>query len=126
MPIDRVGLHTLRDVAQPERGRSFLRWRLHADGAISVGVIVTRGLSLHARMRELVGRFFDERQIQTFDDLKQWGYDPTSKQRNAIRRAIQDRLVDEVRSEIADTLVDRISDQSRASTGAAGLQSPAQ
>lgn len=29
-------------------------------------------------------RFFDERQIRSFDDLLRWGYDPTGKQRNAI------------------------------------------
>ncbi|MBV9929555.1 MAG: restriction endonuclease [Alphaproteobacteria bacterium] len=58
--------------------------RLHAEGAISVGVIVTRGRSLHDRMPELVRRFFDERQIQGFDDLLRWGYEPTPKQRAAI------------------------------------------
>ena len=63
--------------------------RLHADGAISVGIIVTRGRSLHDRMTELVGRFFDERQIQTFDDLLRWGYDPTSRQRKAIMKRIE-------------------------------------
>jgi hypothetical protein len=63
--------------------------RLHTDGAISVGIIITRGRSLHDRMRELVGRFFDERQIQGFDDLLRWGYDPTSKQRAAILKRMQ-------------------------------------
>ena len=63
--------------------------RLHADGAISVGIIVTRGRSLHDRMTELVGRFFDERQIQTFDDLLRWGYDPTTKQRKAIMKRVE-------------------------------------
>jgi hypothetical protein len=58
--------------------------RLHVDGAISVGIIVTRGRSLHANMRPLVRRFVDERQIQAFSDLRQWGYEPTSKQRRAI------------------------------------------
>jgi hypothetical protein len=58
--------------------------RLHADGAISVGIIITRGRTLHDRMRELVSRFFDERQIQGFDDLLKWGYDPTTRQRAAI------------------------------------------
>ncbi len=37
--------------------------RLHADGAISIGVIVTRGRSLHENMRDMVRRFLDERQI---------------------------------------------------------------
>jgi len=63
--------------------------RLHADGAISVGIIVTRGRSLHDNMRQLVGRFFDERQIQSFDDLLRWGYDPTARQRAAILKRMQ-------------------------------------
>lgn len=63
--------------------------RLHADGAISVGIIVTRGRSLHDRMVELVGRFFDERQIRSFEDLIRWGYDPTSRQRAAILKRVE-------------------------------------
>ncbi len=62
--------------------------RLHADGAISVGIIVTRGKSLHENMRELVRRFVDEHQLEKLDDLREWGYDPTSKQRNAIAKQI--------------------------------------
>lgn len=62
--------------------------RLHADGAISVGIIVTRGRSLHENMRELVRQFVDEHQLQQLDDLREWGYDPTSKQRNAITKQI--------------------------------------
>ena len=58
--------------------------RLHADGAISIGIIVTRGRSMQEGMRDLVRRFLDERQIQGFDDILAWGYDPTSKQRKAI------------------------------------------
>src|SRR5262245_48832016 len=58
--------------------------RLHADGAISGGLIVTRGRSLHQNMRTLVRRFVDERRIHSFDDIKEWGYEPTSKQRKAI------------------------------------------
>ena len=37
--------------------------RLHADGAISVGVIVTRGRMLQEKMRILVRRFVDDRKI---------------------------------------------------------------
>ncbi|MFN3889055.1 MAG: BglII/BstYI family type II restriction endonuclease [Beijerinckiaceae bacterium] len=58
--------------------------RLHSDGAISIGVVVTRGRSLHDSMRTLVMRFLEERQITGFDDLASWGYEPTSKQRRAI------------------------------------------
>lgn len=63
--------------------------RLHADGAISVGIIVTRGRALHDNMRDMVGRFFDERQIQNFDDLERWGYNPTAAQRKAIQKRSQ-------------------------------------
>jgi hypothetical protein len=62
--------------------------RLHSDGAISVGIIVTRGKSLHESMRELVTKFVDERQTQSFEALKPWGYEPTAKQRRAIESRI--------------------------------------
>jgi hypothetical protein len=62
--------------------------RLHADGAISVGIIVTRGRSLQENMRTLVRRFVDERQTQSFEALKPWGYEPTTKQRRAIEARI--------------------------------------
>jgi hypothetical protein len=62
--------------------------RLHADGAISVGIIVTRGRSLQENMRALVGKFVDERQLASFDGLKAWGYEPTTKQRRAIETRI--------------------------------------
>lgn len=58
--------------------------RLHADGAISAGVIVTRGRSLHQNMRALVARFVDERKISDLSDLETWGYNPTRRQRAAI------------------------------------------
>jgi hypothetical protein len=60
--------------------------RLHANGAISVGVIITRGRSLHENMRHLVARFLEDRQVCSLDDLRQWGYDPTARQRAAIQQ----------------------------------------
>jgi hypothetical protein len=62
--------------------------RLHADGAISVGIIVTRGKSLHDNMEDMVRRFLDERQVKDFDDLAEWGYEPTSRQRAAINKRV--------------------------------------
>jgi hypothetical protein len=62
--------------------------RLHADGAISIGIIVTRGRSLHENMRGLVRRFLTDRRIADLDDLRQWGYDPTTRQRTAIAQRI--------------------------------------
>ena len=58
--------------------------RLHADGAISVGVIVTRGRSMHLGMRRLVRRFLDERGIASLEHLVAWGYEPTRRQRAEI------------------------------------------
>jgi hypothetical protein len=62
--------------------------RLHADGAISAGVIFMRGRSLHENMRAMVGRFVDERQIRNLSDLERWGYNPTRRQ----PKAIEDRM----------------------------------
>jgi hypothetical protein len=58
--------------------------RLHADGAISAGIIVTRGEALQDEMRSLVRRFVEDRKIASFGDLVTWGYEPTAKQRRAI------------------------------------------
>ncbi len=63
--------------------------RLHADGAISVGVVVTRGRSLHEGMRGLVRRFLDDRQIQSFADMVQWGYEPTARQRRNVLEKVE-------------------------------------
>jgi len=58
--------------------------RLHADGAISVGVIVTRGKSLHENMRDLVKRFLEQHNINQLSELEEWGYNPTARQRAEI------------------------------------------
>jgi hypothetical protein len=58
--------------------------RLHANGAISVGIIVTRGRSLHENMRAMVARFLEERQVTSLADMRTWGYDPTARQRAGI------------------------------------------
>lgn len=63
--------------------------RLHAEGAISVGIIVTRGSTLQDRMRELVMRFTDEWKIGSFDDLAKVGLDPTRRQRTAVMTRVE-------------------------------------
>lgn len=60
--------------------------RLHADGAISVGIIVTRGRMLHDGLEAMVRRFLDERGIDDLAALRPWGYEPTGRQRAAIER----------------------------------------
>ena len=59
--------------------------RLHADGAISVGVVITRGATLQARMYHLVMRFAIERGITDFEALASAGVTPTPKQIRNIR-----------------------------------------
>jgi hypothetical protein len=58
--------------------------RLHAEGAISVGVIITRGSALHERMREFVHRYAVDQNIRSFEDLEQLQIGITSKQRRII------------------------------------------
>lgn len=58
--------------------------RLHAEGAISVGLLITRGASLQVSMWEAVRRFAADRGIASFADLAANGYTPTPKQRNNV------------------------------------------
>jgi len=83
--------------------------RLHADGAIAVGIIVTRGRSLQDNMRKLVRKFVNDKDIKSFLDLKEWGYEPTSKQ----RRAVDSRTIKKRRSlTFQDAFVDKfVSDK---------------
>ena len=54
--------------------------RLHADGAISIGILITRGVSLQDKMRELVLRFATEKNINGIIDLGRIGLNPTRRQ----------------------------------------------
>jgi hypothetical protein len=63
--------------------------RLHAEGAISVGVIVTRGTAIQSQMRPLILRFAEDRQIRDINDLEQYGIHPTNRQRREIERRVQ-------------------------------------
>jgi hypothetical protein len=60
--------------------------RLHAEGAISAGVLVTRGRSLQAELRALVRRFAEAKSIETFGDLERFGFEPTRRQRLAVEK----------------------------------------
>ena len=63
--------------------------RLHAEGAISVGVIVTRGQDLQDGLKELVARFGENQGFSSVDDLKAYGLKPTDRQADAIIAASQ-------------------------------------
>ena len=54
--------------------------RLHADGAISLGILITRGESLQEAMRSLVARFAAEKGVQGVNDLRHIGLNPTRRQ----------------------------------------------
>ncbi len=60
--------------------------RLHSDGVISIGAIITRGASLHESMRELVETFALKEGIDCIDKLGKY-YSPTSRQLEIIQRA---------------------------------------
>jgi hypothetical protein len=64
--------------------------RLHAEGAISVGGIVTRGSVMQLEMRDRVERFALERGITSFEDLVEFGAgSPTGPQRRQIEADLQ-------------------------------------
>ncbi len=63
--------------------------RLHAEGAISVGVIVTRGASLQDQMVELVGRFAVDRGLTSIDDVREVGLNPTNRQQSDVARRMR-------------------------------------
>lgn len=62
--------------------------RLHAEGAISLGIIVTRGTTLHAEMKAFVHRFAQEQSIHSFEDLDRLNIELTRAKRRAIERRI--------------------------------------
>ena len=63
--------------------------RLHAEGAISVGIVVTRGHSLHDRMHEMVLSFARQQGIGSIKDLKRIGLNPTSRQVTAVMKRVE-------------------------------------
>jgi hypothetical protein len=66
--------------------------RLHAEGAISVGVIVTRGVSMQDEMVALVRRFAAELQIASNDSLLELGLNPTRRQQAGVEQRMRSGL----------------------------------
>lgn len=59
--------------------------RLHAEGAISIGGIITRGSAMQATMRERIEQFAVDRNITGFEALDEFGAgSPTVPQRRQI------------------------------------------
>ena len=60
--------------------------RLHADGAISMGVLITRGVSMQDDMRAMVLRFALAQGLQGAGDLIRIGLSPTRRQLDGYAR----------------------------------------
>jgi len=59
--------------------------RLHADGVISIGGIITRGKSLHDSMSDFIEKFAESEKIDSIKTISQF-YTPTPRQKNLIER----------------------------------------
>jgi hypothetical protein len=62
--------------------------RLHAEGAISAGIVLTRGTSLQTNVKNAVKRFAEERNINSYIDLKDF-VSPTTRQRDDVDRRVR-------------------------------------
>jgi hypothetical protein len=63
--------------------------RLHAEGGISLGIMITRGISLQDNMRTLVRRWVDENEIDDFDDLGELGISQTARQKREVLKRVE-------------------------------------
>ena len=61
--------------------------RLHAEGVISVGIVVTRGKSLQEHMVQIIRECAANNKVRDFDDLKKFGVNPTIRQRGLVEKA---------------------------------------
>lgn len=64
--------------------------RLHADGVISIGGIITRGESLQAGLRDIIEEWAKHNGVDSMDALTEY-YTPTARQRANIERAAASR-----------------------------------
>jgi len=66
--------------------------RLHADGGISLGIIITRGATLQDSIGNLVRRFADDNNINSHDDMERIGLNPTRRQiRDVMKRVTRNK-----------------------------------
>lgn len=63
--------------------------RLHADGAISVGVIITRGTTMQDQMRDMVRRFAVEKGLNSHDAVEAFGMARTARQKKEVERRVK-------------------------------------
>lgn len=58
--------------------------RLHAEGVISIGAIVTRGSGLQVELRSMIHAWAEREAIASFDDLKDKGFKRPTERQEAI------------------------------------------
>lgn len=63
--------------------------RLHAEGGISMGIMITRGTSLQNNMKDLVRRWVDENNVNGFDNLENIGINQTARQKREVLKRVQ-------------------------------------
>jgi hypothetical protein len=63
--------------------------RLHADGGISLGMIITRGASLQDSLYALVRRFANDKKINSHEDMKRIGLNPTPRQIREVMKRVE-------------------------------------
>ncbi|MGO7115551.1 BglII/BstYI family type II restriction endonuclease [Rhizobium johnstonii] len=63
--------------------------RLHADSAISVGVIITRGTSMQDELKAMVQRFATERGLNSHEAVVEFGMSRTARQNREVDRRIR-------------------------------------
>lgn len=63
--------------------------RLHAEGAISAGIIVTRGAELQHAMRDLVRHWVEDNNIDTHERLTELGLNQTARQKREVRKRVE-------------------------------------
>ena len=64
--------------------------RLHADGAISIGAIITRGTSMQEGMRDLIEAFARKERIDQISKLSRF-YEPTPRQKRKYQEAAKSK-----------------------------------
>lgn len=63
--------------------------RLHAEGAISVGGIITRGVTLQDGLEDMIEHFARKQGVESVDDLVIYDYRPTERQKKLIEKAVK-------------------------------------
>lgn len=69
--------------------------RLHAESAISAGIIITRGDSLQSGLYDMMLEYAQDNELGSFENLVDAGFELTSKQKRNIQNAMRNRNFEE-------------------------------